>query len=348
MPLSPRQQRVALIIHARPGISSSRVLEQLAEKVSLVTVKRDIALLLKEGYLISTGSGPSVAYELSLRGRLFLPLDAHAYCAVEPDKRLASAHFNFDLFPNMPETVFTEDERALLEKATIAYRARSGNMSKALHEKELERFVIELSWKSSRIEGNTYTLLDTERLIREGIEAPDHSRAEATMIVNHKRAFDFVRVQRDSFARGLDRALVEEVHRLLVEGLGVSHGVRTRVVGITGTAYRPLGNPYQIREALKRLYARINSIFDPYSKALVALAGLSYVQPFEDGNKRAARLIGNALLLGADRAPLSYRSVDEVAYREAIVVFYEVQSIEPLKKIFIEQYLFSAAQYAGA
>src|SRR3989344_6192995 len=176
MLLSLRQQKIALIIHANPGISSSRVQEQLEEKMSLITVKRDVTLLLKQGYLTSSGSGPSITYDLSVLGRLFLPLDAHAYCAIEPDKRPASPHFNFNLFPRIPETVFTEDERTRLDKATVGYRARSGGMSEALHTKELERFVIELSWKSSKIEGNTYTLIDTERLIREGIPAPGKTR----------------------------------------------------------------------------------------------------------------------------------------------------------------------------
>ena len=85
----------------------------------------------------------------------------------------------------------------------------------------------------------------------------------------------------------------------------------------------------------------------PYAKALVSLLGISYIQPFEDGNKRTSRLMANALLMAYGCAPLSYRSVDENAYREATLVFYELNSIVSFKKIFIEQYDFAAHNYSA-
>ena len=128
-------------------------------------------------------------------------------------------------------------------------------MSPALHQKELERFVIELSWKSSKIEGNTYTLLDTERLIREGIPAADRSRDETTMILNHKKAFDFALAHKDMYRGDLTHASIEHIHRLLVEDLRIEIGLRRAPVGITGTVYRPLENQFQIREAMERCFA---------------------------------------------------------------------------------------------
>ena len=346
-PLTKRQEDIAFIILRNQPVSSSEILEHLKERVSLVTVKRDVAALRIAGYVTASGKGRSVAYAITSIGRLFLPIDAHQYCAVEPDARPASKRFDFELFPAIPPTLFFSEERAALDRATGSYHERSRNMSKILHEKELERFVIELSWKSSKIEGNTYTLLDTERLIRDGVRAPDHSPAEALMILNHKTAFDFVISNKGAFTSGIDRAMVEEVHRLLVHGLGVERGTRSRPVGIIGTAYQPLDNPHQIREALDGLYAAIRRAEDPYTSALLSLAAISYIQPFEDGNKRTARLVANALLVAHDCAPLSYRSVGEVEYREAMIVFYEVRSIHPLKHIFIGQYEFAAGHYAS-
>ena len=205
--------------------------------------------------------------------------------------------------------------------------------------------VIELSWKSSRIEGNTYTLLDTEKLILEHKEAVGHSKSEAVMILNHKQAFTFVHEHAKKF-KNLTRANLEEVHFLLVKDLNVGMGVRRSLVGVLGSKYQPLDNVHQITDALEGLSRTIKALNDSYAKALVGLLGVSYIQPFEDGNKRTSRLIANALLMAHGLAPLSYRSVDENAYREAILVFYELNSIVPFKKIFIEQYDFAARNYA--
>lgn len=103
---------------------------------------------------------------------------------------------------------------------------------------------------------------------------------------------------------------------------------------------------HQIREGLEALLAAIARVETPYAKALMALLGISYLQPFEDGNKRTARLLANAILLAYGCAPLSYRSVDEGEYREATLVFYEINSIIPFKKIFTDQYDFAARTYA--
>ncbi|MBI5469927.1 Fic family protein [Candidatus Kaiserbacteria bacterium] len=210
--------------------------------------------------------------------------------------------------------------------------------------KEQERFVIELSWKSSRIEGNTYTLLDTERLIREGVEAPGHTKDEAKMIINHKKAFQYILSTKGS-RTFLDRHFVEDIHRILVEEMGISHGFRKGVVGVTGSSYRPLDVPAQLEEETDALCQAAAKTKDPYSQALLMLVGISYIQPFEDGNKRTARLIANAILVGNDLAPLSYRSVDETLYRESMLTFYEQLSIVPIKKIFSDQYLFACEQY---
>ncbi|MDB5274953.1 MAG: Fic family protein, partial [Chitinophagaceae bacterium] len=210
--------------------------------------------------------------------------------------------------------------------------------------KELERFVIEFSWKSSKIEGNTYTLLDTERLIRDGVEAAGHTEDEATMILNHKKAFQYILSTKG--ARDFtDKRFIEDVHSVLIEGLGVSRGFRKASVGITGSSYRPLDIPAQLEEATEDLCNAVRALSDPYSQALLMLVGISYIQPFEDGNKRTARLIANAMLIANEKAPLSYRNVDETLYRESMLTFYEQLSIVPMKRIFADQYLFSSEQY---
>ena len=162
------------------------------------------------------------------------------------------------------------------------------------------------------------------------------------MILNHKDAFSFTLRER---AQTLTPPYVEEVHKLLVRDLEVAHGLRRGEVGITGTSYRPLGIMHQLREELTRLCEQVNKAADPYSKALLALVGISYLQPFADGNKRTARLVANALLIADGHAPLSYRTTDEVLYKESMLTFYEQLSLVPMKRIFTEQYLFACNQY---
>jgi fido (protein-threonine AMPylation protein) len=343
-PISDRQTKILSVLRQSPDSASSKITDALGSEVAAITVKRDLAALVRSGYIALRGAGRGVTYRLTPAGALFTPVDAHSFAGEEPDRRSALTRYDFELFPGMPATLFSPAELAALRAATERFTSRAATLTATIARRELERFVIELSWKSSRIEGNTYTLLDTERLIRDGIEAEGRPHDDAVMILNHKKAFEFVLAHRADFIRPT-RAVVEEVHRLLTDGLGVPAALRSRMVGITGSAYLPLDNEHQIREALDALIAAVGRFTDPYSAALILLAGLSYVQPFEDGNKRTARLIANAMLVANGLAPLSYRSTDEIAYREAMLVFYELHSIIPIKRIFTEQYLFASDQY---
>ena len=249
------------------------------------------------------------------------------------------------MFSDFPLDIFSNEELKILEDATLQYEKRTNDLPIAIQKKELERLIIELSWKSSKIEGNTYTLLDTEKLILENKEAPGHDKKEAQMILNHKEAFNFVRENSVQF-KTITRKNLEDLHSILVKDLSVGLGLRKKLVGIVGSKYQPLDNIHQISETIDSLSTTISRMSSPYAKALVALLGIGYIQPFEDGNKRTSRLMANAILLAHSRAPLSYRSVDENDYREAMLVFYELNSILPFKKILISQYVFAAQNYA--
>ncbi|MBI3019843.1 MAG: Fic family protein [Parcubacteria group bacterium] len=346
--ISQKQQKILELFLRNNLLSSSEVYDHLSkegEETSLVTIKRELSHMATLGLLIASGQGRSRAYSVSVLGRIFSKVDANSYNVVEPDKRYGLANFNFELLPSFPSEIFASAELAALEQSTDEYRKRTANLPMAIQKKELERLIIELSWKSSKIEGNTYTLLDTEKLILEHKEAPGHDKKEAKMILNHKEAFEFVHNNKKEFT-SLTRTNLEQLHGLLIKNMGVSAGLRQKPVGIIGSKYRPLDNIHQIREAVESLAAAITRARTPYDKALLCLVGISYIQPFEDGNKRTARIMANALLLAHDCAPLSYRSVEEKDYREATLVFYELNSIVPFKSIFIEQYVFAAKNYA--
>lgn len=330
-----REYKMSEIIHFGAG-----------EKVSLATTKRDLNFLAAIGHIKKIGEKRNLKYLLSDYGLLHRNFNLEEYSKKEEYERKAITKYNFqilDIFGK--EEIFTADEFKKLNDATKEFIEKAKEKSETIHKKELERFIIELSWKSSKIEGNTYTLLDTEKLLKEGIESPSNTKEEAVMILNHKKAFTYLleckNLQKDivSFRE------LENIHRILVEGLGVNHGLRKSAVGITGTNYLPLALSSQIEEETKKLIEILHTKTDVFSKSLISILGISYTQPFEDGNKRTSRLFSNAILINNNCAPLSYRGVDEKEYREAVLVFYEQNSLEAFKKIFIEQYVFACENY---
>lgn len=316
----------------------------LSSAPSAPTLRRDLAVLEEGKFVNQLGERKSTRYLLNLSNQLFAPIDSHKYCQIDINERPANQTFNRALFAIRERTLFLPSELDKLNEAMRLFHSQGSDSSAAIQRRELERFVIEPSWKSSKIESNTYTLFDAEILIKEGIEASGKTREEATMILNHKRAFDYILQTRDKFTR-LNLSLIRDIDRLLVENLQIPSGLRNRLIGITGSLYKPLQVPTQIEEACHVLLDAIASFVDPFSRDLLALAGIGYIQPFEDGNKRTSRLTANAILLASQCAPLSYRSVKELSYREAMLTFYERNTILPLREIFIQQYMFAAEDY---
>ncbi|MDO8513043.1 MAG: Fic family protein [bacterium] len=346
--ITQKQQNILEIILKSGTMQSSAIHEEIlirGDDLSLVSVKRALSEMTVSRLLIVTGSGRSTGYKVSNLAKVFFDIDAKKYIEIEPDKRYGSNSYNFDYLSEFPADIFDETELKILDQATENYKKKTKDLPKVIEEKELQRLIIELSWKSSKIEGNTYTLLDTEKLIIDKEEAKGHDKKEAIMILNHKDAFNFIRENSSEF-KILTLANLEKLHSILVKDMGVSLGIRNRIVGVTGSKYKPLDNKYQIKEAIAALSEAISRAKTPYAKALLALIGIGYIQPFEDGNKRTGRLMANALLLSHSYAPLSYRSIEESDYREAMLVFYEINSIIPFKKILIAQYEFAANNYA--
>lgn len=312
-------------------------------EISRATVVRDIDSLLKNNLLVKKGKGRNVLYEENIQSDFLKYIDVDAYFQKSVDEREVLERFNFDIFKIL-QNIFSKEEIEDLEKLNKDYQERIKKLSPTIIKKEFERLTIELSWKSSQIEGNTYSLIDTEILIKNRQEAKGHSKEEAAMILNHKKALDYI-IDRKGDFRKIGLRKIENIHCLLIENLGVAKGLRKGTVGIVGTKYSPLDNQYQIKEALEKTIKAINNLKDPFSKALIALLMISYIQPFEDGNKRTARLLSNAVLLSYDVCPLSYRSVDKSDYKKAIIIFYEQNSGRFFKEIFTEQFKFAVNNY---
>ncbi|MBQ5617353.1 MAG: Fic family protein, partial [Bacteroidaceae bacterium] len=157
-------------------------------------------------------------------------------------------------------------------------------------------------------------------------------------------ALDFI-LDCPDYLKELSVRRIEDIHSILTKELAVGSSIRKRRVGITGTNYRPLDNEFQIREALEETCRLINGKEDIFEKALLALVLLSYIQPFTDGNKRTARISSNAILMAWGYCPLSFRTVDSIDYKKAMLMFYEQNNIAAFKQIFIEQYEFAVKNY---
>lgn len=292
------------------------------------------------------GRGPATRYRLTPQAHITMELNLDTYFDKEVDERQVQESFNFGLINEiLPQVdLFTQKELQQLNDAQKLFRWHLSEMSDIEYRKEMERLGIDLSWKSSQIEGNTYSLLETERLLKEKQTANGKTKEEAVMLLNHKDALDFI-LDMPDFLKDLTVARIVEIHSILTKELGVDRNIRHRRVGITGTKYTPLDNVFQIREALEDSARLINSKSNIFEKALLALVLLSYIQAFTDGNKRTARIVSNGILIANGYCPISFRTVDSIDYKKAMLMFYEQNNIAAFKRIFIDQFLFAVKTY---
>ncbi|MEX2543424.1 MAG: Fic family protein [Trueperaceae bacterium] len=213
----------------------------------------------------------------------------------------------------------------------------------------LNRLLIDLSWNSSRLEGNTYSLLDTRRLIEFGEEAEDGDRLEAQMILNHKDAIEFLVGAAEDI--GFNRYTILNLHAILANNLLQDESAAGRLrripVGIERSAFHPLEVPQVIEECFDQLLMSAAAIKDPFEQAFFVMVQLPYLQPFDDVNKRVSRLSANIPLIKGNFSPLSFTDVPRGAYTEAILGIYERNRADLLKDVFIWAYERSAARYAA-
>jgi hypothetical protein len=213
----------------------------------------------------------------------------------------------------------------------------------------LSRLLIDLSWASSRLEGNTYSQLDTERLIEQGQAAQGKDALETQMILNHKAAIEYLVM--NSPQAGVSVETVTAVHALLSDGLmqdPLACGrVRSRVVGIGGSVYHPLAVPQQLEELLGHVMGMAAEVQDPFEQAFFLMVHLPYLQPFEDVNKRVSRLACNIPFIAHNLCPLSFIDVPQQAYVDAMLGVYELNRVELLRDVFLWAYQRSCQQYVA-
>ncbi len=234
--------------------------------------------------------------------------------------------------------------RAQLQKA--GKRAEYGDPAGTYAHKIFDRLLIDLSYNSSRLEGNTYSLLDTERLILEGKGAEGKPEEDKIMILNHKEA---IRYLVDNAPRlSLAFETICTLHYLLADGLvdaRLAGKIRDHGVRIGGSTYLPFEDPKQLMVQLERILKKAALIEDPYEQSLFLLIHISYLQAFTDVNKRTSRLCANIPLIKSNLVPLSFNDVEKEDYTSALIAIYELQDVRPILDLYVFSYLRTCALY---
>ena len=339
MPFS--DQAILDYISEHPGARRREILRNAAPDSSETTVWRSLKRLLAAEKLEVTGRGPATRY--SLAG----PDAVRAHLATPYQRRPPASYersFVDGYVPNKTFYLRANDRRRLLDAGTPA----AGPLPAGTHaQRMLERLLVDLSWASSRMEGNTYDVLETEQLIRFGKEASGKDRKEAVMILNHKEAIQYVV---DNLAEmSISRAHICNIHALLADGLlidpGMAGGLRRMPAAIGRSSYRPLDDQYEIEEEFRILIAKAAAIGDPFEQSFFLLAHIAYLQAFDDINKRTSRIASNVPLLKSGLVPMSFVAMDDRNYMDGVFGIYELNNVSLLRDAYIDAYVTSARNY---
>ena len=335
--MNKRQKQIIEFAKENQSFRNKDLVSFFDNKYSRETITRDLSFLCKQNILNKRGAGAFVVYSLSDAYKILKEIEVEKYFSIPYMERKVKENFNFEIFTILENDIFTTEEKDKIENSQKDFiKNFSKYDSQTLINKEFERIMIEFSWKSSAMEGNTYSLLGTEALIKNNVIGKGKTEKETQMILNHKDAFNEAIQNKERF-RKLNCSDIEYIHSVLIKKLGISKNIRNGAVGITGTKYKPLDNSHQIKDVMQEMVVLINKKEFIFEKAFLVLIIISYIQIFEDGNKRASRMISNAILLAHNSIPLSYRIVDVEEYKKAVLLFYEINNISYFKQIFIEQ-----------
>jgi Fic family protein len=346
--------------------SIAEIVGALKSRVSRRTLQYRLRYLVDEGRLIQEGEGRGAKYLIPPKPSALptLPALAEGEEAVplstgsieirrylkQPLGARKPVGYNREFLDSYRPNVTTYLLPAELERLAIVGKPNFTDQPAGTYARQiLNRLLIDLSWNSSRLEGNTYSLLDTKRLIEFGQEAVGRDRLEAQMIVNHKDAISFLVSAAEEI--GFNRYTILNLHGILAQNLLPDQAAAGRLrhigVGIERSTFHPLELPQRIEECFSHLLATAAAIEDPFEQALFVMVQLPYLQPFDDVNKRVSRLAANIPFIKHNLAPLSFTDVPRSLYTDAILGVYELNRIDLLKDVFIWAYERSAARYVA-
>lgn len=362
---------VELISEHHEGIGIEALLQILGDSLQRRTLQRRLALLVEQGRIQMLGEARSVRYLPPSR-----VIDASSHAPVETKDQVSSEIY----VPISPEgqeiKAYVRQPRqlrqpvgyklALLEQyhpnhtaylppglrnqlhalgRSPADQSPAGTFARDI----LNRLLIDLSWASSQLEGNTYSRLDTERLIEFGQAAEGKNALETQMILNHKQAIEYL--VRDPGHASLTMDTIIALHAFLSDGLMADPTacgrIRARAVEIGGSVYLPVALPQRLEELFGIVIRMAAEIHDPFEQAFFLMVHLPYLQPFEDVNKRVSRLAANIPFIHHNLCPLSFIDVPQPAYVDAMIGVYELNRIELLRDVFVWAYERSCQQYVA-
>jgi Fic family protein len=333
-------QAILNYITTHPGARREDIRRQVVPNLSETTIWRTLKHLVDEGKLEVSGKGPATGY--SLAG----PAVVRAHLQTPYNRRRPASYkkeFLDRYIPNKTFYLAEADRQRLRVAGTPTTALPAGTYVRRI----LERLLIDLSWASSRMEGNTYNLLETERLIQFGQEASGKDRKEAVMILNHKEAIQYV--VENLAAITISRQDLFNIHALLADGLltdpAMAGRLRRMPAGITHSSFRPLDDQFQIEEEFDILIEKAAALHDPFEQSFFLLVHIPYLQAFADINKRTSRIASNIPLLKSDLAPMSYLTMDDRAYIDGLIGIYELNNVSLLREAYINAYLTSAENY---
>ncbi len=334
-------QAILDYIATHPGARRQAIHRHAAQGASETTVWRALKRLVDENKIEVTGRGPATSY--SLAGSAVV----RTYLKTPYNRRKPTSYSKEFLDIYVPGKTFYLDasnRQRLHEAGTPAAESLpAGSYARRI----LEKLLVDLSWASSRMEGNTYNILDTERLIRFGEEATGKDRKEALMILNHKEAIQYVVDNLDAIT--ISRTDICNVHALLADGLLIDPAMVGRLrrmpAGITYSSYKPLEDQFEIEEEFNIMVGKASAITDPFEQSFFLLVHIPYLQAFDDINKRTSRIAANIPLLKADLAPMSFLTMSDGDYIDGLIGIYELNSVALLREAYIDAYLASAENY---
>jgi len=352
------------------GVSLDEISGVLTIDLSRRTLQRRLAALVKQKRLVHEGRGAGSKYRLpvitaEMHGQLppitgkataeiYVPISSEAEAIKQAIRKPIQERkpvgynraFLDEYRPNETFYLTPEIRQQLAEKGCSPDSSSpAGTYARQI----FNRLLIDLSWNSSRLEGNTYSLLETERLLELGESAEGKDATETQMILNHKAAIELLTDEAEEI--GFNPYTILNLHALLSENLladpQACGRLRTIAVGVGGTVYHPLEVPQLIKECFQQVLETAAAISDPFEQAFFVLVHLSYLQPFEDVNKRVSRLAANIPLIRGNLCPLSFVDVPERAYIDGILGVYELGRIELLRDVFVWAYERSCARYSA-
>jgi fido (protein-threonine AMPylation protein) len=352
------------------GASLAQISDQLAPRPNRRSLQRWLAQLIGQGRLRKQGVRRGSLYFLGQIVRATVQVNAQAVLTIRPNIEFPlseeaqsiaapiaqplqhrtpvgyNPHF---LDSYRPNTTFYLPESTRADLLAAGQAANADAPAGTYARQIASRLLIDLSWNSSRLEGNTYSLLETERLLIAGEAAEGRNALEAQMILNHKEAIEFLIASAAEI--GFNRYTLLNLHALLSDNLlddpTASGRLRSIAVGIGHTVFHPLEGPQRIEETFQQILDTASAITDPFEQAFFVMVHIPYLQPFEDVNKRLSRLAANISLIKRNLCPSSFVDVSQTTYISAMLGIYELNRIELLRDVFVWAYKRSCARYSA-